>query len=126
MSLTHLAGALPDLSMKSFLSLAVLIVLNSCCAFRSTCDEPVAVAAAAAPAAPQSDLGYKVIPLRYAVADELAQALRNSLVAQPGRPTPRVVAEERTNSVIISCSPDELPPIEKLISELDVEVKKSK
>jgi len=110
--------------MKLISTVAVLILLNSCCAFRSHRHEPVAVAAA--PASAPSEVEYKVIPLRYAAANDIANALRGTLSGQPGRNPPRIVPDDRTNSVIISCAPDELTVIEKLIAELDVEVKKSK
>jgi type II secretory pathway component HofQ len=68
--------------------------------------------------------GYKVIPLRYAEANALAATVRGSLTTTAGRRSPQVVPDARTNSVIVTCAPDELGQIEKLIASLDVEVKK--
>lgn len=68
---------------------------------------------------------YKVIPLRYASADQLASALRNALVTQPNSRSPQVVSDPRTNSVIVTCMPSELDSIERLIADLDVQVEKS-
>jgi type II secretory pathway component GspD/PulD (secretin) len=105
--------------MKLIATVIALSLLPACCA---TCPNPPA-ATAAAPAAAKSDVGYTVIPLRFAVASDVALALRKSVATQPNRRAPQVIADERTNSVIVSCAPDELAPIQQLIAALDVEVK---
>lgn len=77
-----------------------------------------------ATAAKDSNTVYKVVPLKYAAARELAQTLRGALATQPGRPAAQIVPDDRTNSLVITCAPNELESIENLIAELDVQVKK--
>ncbi|MEO6711587.1 MAG: secretin N-terminal domain-containing protein, partial [Planctomycetota bacterium] len=70
------------------------------------------------------EVGYKVIPLRFAAADDLARVLRGSVAAQHGRTDPQIIPDARTNSLVVTCEPGDLPAIEKLIADLDTQVPK--
>jgi type II secretory pathway component GspD/PulD (secretin) len=107
------------------ISTAALLLLSSCCAFRSNCPEKAAAPAKQA-ATKDDDVAYKVIPLRFASADEMAAVLRNSVTKQGGRRPPLIIADERTNSLVVSGAPEQLPLVEKLIAQLDVDVQKQK
>jgi type II secretory pathway component GspD/PulD (secretin) len=89
----------------------------------------------------------QVVPLRYAVADELAKTLNDLFDASaraaenrvdkqggcvlrlPGAPLPkpepttRVLADARTNSLVIRASAEDLPRILELVARLDTEVR---
>lgn len=91
------------------------LVLGFCAA--CTASSPT-VARAPAPAE-QSEVVYQVVALQNAQAREIANDLRSVLVAQPGRPAPQIVADERTNSLIVACGPDELSEILALVAKLD-------
>jgi type II secretory pathway component HofQ len=43
-------------------------------------------------------------------------------VTQTGHKPPQIVPDERTNSLVITCEPDEVDPIERLVAQLDVPV----
>lgn len=64
---------------------------------------------------------HKVIPLQFAPARDLASTLRSVLAAPAGQPSPLIVPDERTNSLVVSCAPEQLATIEKLVAELDVQ-----
>jgi len=70
----------------------------------------------------QSDArAMSVIPLQYAFAAQVAEAL-NGL-----QPQTRVVADQRTNSVIVACASDaDLSQVRECISQLDVPAKGTK
>lgn len=59
------------------------------------------------------------IPCRFATAEELGKILSSVVVSQSGT----VIADTRTNTLIIKESPDVMQRIEKLIEELDKPVK---
>ncbi|HUR28855.1 MAG TPA: secretin N-terminal domain-containing protein [Planctomycetota bacterium] len=104
------------------ISIAALSLLSSCCALHRA--HPESTTASSAASATKEEVAYKVIPLRFAAASEMASVLRNSVLKQNGRRAPQIIADDRTNSVVVSCAPDQLSSVEKLIAELDVEVKK--
>lgn len=106
------------------ISTAASLLLSSCCAFHH-CPESAATAATPTATTVTSDeVAYKVIPLRFAAAGDMASVLRNSVTKQSGHRPPQIIADDRTNRVVVSCAPEQLASIEKLIAELDVEVKK--
>ncbi len=92
---------------------------------------------------------YKIIQIQYALADELATIVNNlyrlleagsgggAIPGQPGQPAParppgapgaggaaqaQVVADPRTNKVVILALPAEIERIERLVKEIDVRV----
>jgi len=76
-----------------------------------------------ATAAKDNETVYKVIPLKYAVARELAVTLRGAVATPAGRAPVQIVPDERTNSLVVTCSRDGLASIEHLIAALDIPVK---
>ena len=67
----------------------------------------------------------ELIPLRYAAAPELADALSDlvSAGAQGARdPAVKVLSDERTNSLLVMAPPDHMPRLRALIALLDREV----
>ena len=80
------------------------------------------------PADPQSE--FVILRLKFASAVQAEQTIRNFFVNQPGSDTtpiaglgvrPKVVADYRTNSLIVRSSPRDLEQIKRLIDNLDVE-----
>lgn len=65
----------------------------------------------------------RVVPLRYADATELATLLneRARRLTTPGRSVPLIVAERRTNALVIHADGGEIGAMERLIAELDVD-----
>ncbi len=65
-----------------------------------------------------------VIHVQYAVADELASVLSDLVGPRGGRrrggSVPRVVVEERLNSLVLKGSPDQVADLKSLIEQLDV------
>lgn len=92
-------------------SLFTVLLLASCAS------SPAAPAAEPAP----PSAAVQVVPLRYAAAHELANVL-SQLLMEPGI-TGRVVADARTNSVVVEAPAEDLPRILELIAQLDVEKK---
>jgi hypothetical protein len=88
-------------------------------AFASCCTPAPATAPKEEPARhsePATTL--KVIPLKHAVASDVADVVKGSLRGV------RVVADERTNSVLVAYQNDvDFAQIERCIAQLDVEVK---
>ncbi len=82
------------------------------------------------------DIEMKVVPLKNAVAAEVEQMM-NGLVqtligrqtqprvpgvpGQPGQEAVRVVADKRTNAVVLLAEPNRLPQLEEIVKRLDVE-----
>jgi general secretion pathway protein D len=64
--------------------------------------------------------GAETLTLRNAPADELAKRLRETLVAEPGTASLRVVAEPRTNSLVFSGGPDQIARARAIARRLDV------
>src|SRR6185295_16265852 len=64
--------------------------------------------------------GADTLVLRNAPADEIAKRLRETLAADPGAASLRVVAEPRTNSLVLSGAPDELARARTIARRLDV------
>ncbi|HTF90612.1 MAG TPA: secretin N-terminal domain-containing protein [Planctomycetota bacterium] len=104
-----------------FTALALILSLSSCCAFRP---HGPTDSVRAPGSAEQSGVDHKVIPLRFAAADDLARILLGSVQGQHGRPDPHIIPDERTNSLIVTCAPGDLAAIEKLIADLDTQVPK--
>ena len=100
--------------MKTFpLLVSMLVLLGS---------GAVGCAAARTPMHPEeradASMHITVIPLHYAVAGELADALTRL------RPDARIVPDQRTNSLLVSCASEaELKRLSDCIAALDVEVK---
>jgi type II secretory pathway component GspD/PulD (secretin) len=82
----------------------------------SACSAP----AAALKEAPKRVENVQVVPLQYSNADELASTLR-SLFAR--NPEIRILADSRTNSLLIAADAGEIAQIEGLVQRIDVEVK---
>ena len=81
--------------------------------------------ACSAPSAATKELpkrveNVQVIQLQYSTADDLAGTLR-SLFAR--NPEIRIMADARTNSLLISADPEDLAQISNLVQRIDVEVK---
>jgi general secretion pathway protein D len=73
---------------------------------------------------PVSEAGQNVIQLRYADATELATTLSQLYTAPPAAEgaaaaPPSVVADARTNSLIVSVQPDVLPAVRLAVARLD-------
>ncbi len=64
--------------------------------------------------------GAETLALRNAPADDLAKRLRETLVAEPGVASLRVVAEPRTNSLVFSGAPDQIARARAIARRLDV------
>jgi type II secretory pathway component GspD/PulD (secretin) len=127
-----------DGRMKKLTTLLGLLVLASSCA--ST--QPVSFKTAVAPAESHANANFTVIELSHASAPELRDILvqliqssekqrANGVLHPPGttpqpvapRPTPSIVADSRTNSLIVSWFDDaDLAAVRDLIARLDVEV----
>jgi type II secretion system protein D len=80
------------------------------------------------PADPLSE--FVILRLKYASAVQAEQTIRNFFVNQPGSDTqpiaglgvrPKVVADYRTNALIVRASPRDLEQIKRLVDNLDVE-----
>ena len=107
---------------------APLLVLLSACASDSRKHAPESPNAQQAAA---ESVSVEVVPLQYATAQELAATL--SQLLWNGAPAPsllagsaeaRVVADSRTNSVIVRASAKDMPRILDLIRQLDRKVEK--
>lgn len=105
--------------MKLHLTLALLLIVLASCASDSggrSKTEPVV------PASTDESMAMEVVPLQYAAAQELAVALSN-LLYEAGQVAPaRIVADPRTNSLIVRASSEDLPRILELIRRLDQKV----
>jgi type II secretory pathway component GspD/PulD (secretin) len=101
----------------------VLFALLAACASDSK-SRPPAGAAAPATAVPSNTM--EVVPLKYAPAEELAATLNKllgpSAAGLPAQPAARVVADPRTNSVIVQASAEDMPRVLELIHRLDQKV----
>jgi type II secretory pathway component GspD/PulD (secretin) len=106
--------------MKLHLTLALpLIALASCASDSGSRSTPEPVV----PANTDEPMAMEVVPLQYAAAQELAGALGNLLYE--GGPVPRatrIVADSRTNALIVRAPREELPRILDLIRRLDRKV----
>jgi len=69
---------------------------------------------------PGTAAGAETIALRNAPADEIAKRLRDTFAADPGAPALRVVAEPRTNSLVLSGMPDQMARARAVAARLDV------
>jgi type II secretory pathway component GspD/PulD (secretin) len=87
----------------------LLLVLTACSA-----------PATAPKEAPKHTESVQVVPLQYSSAEELAGTLR-SLFAR--NPDIRILADVRTNSLLIAASSDDISQIEMVIHRVDIEVK---
>jgi type II secretory pathway component GspD/PulD (secretin) len=86
----------------------------------TACRAPHATSQRSSPEA-KAPAAMQVVPLRYAKASEVAFALQKAVSGG------RVVADERTNSVIVSTKSEaELAQILTCIQQLDVEVRPAK
>jgi len=81
-----------------------------------------APAASAQPAQPSPDDQVELIGLRYALASDCAERLRESI----GSRHLRVGADERTNSVVLVGPRQEVDRAKQLLAKLDIEVKAAK
>lgn len=78
----------------------------------------------AAPGTSQAPRQIEVIALRYADVNQLARTLTN-VIGGPARgaePRTGIATDERTNSLIVHGSEEQLVQLKKLIARLDVEV----
>jgi len=64
---------------------------------------------------------YHVVRLEYAESHDLAKVLMNAVRRRSNQ---TIVADPRTNSLVITCTADEFAAIRKLIAELDVPAEK--
>jgi len=62
----------------------------------------------------------EVVPLKYASADQIAMELRSVLEGLKSRRSMRVVADSRTNSIIVTGPREDLAQVLALIEKLDV------
>jgi type II secretory pathway component GspD/PulD (secretin) len=85
---------------RSPIALCLVLVLSAC-------------ASTAAPAEPSD---FAVVPLEHAAAHEVAAQLTSLL---RDRDTLRVVLDQRTNSVVLIGSTDELAEAQAIVEELD-------
>ncbi len=69
---------------------------------------------------PGASDGAETLALRSAPADELAKRLRETLVGDPATASFRVVAEPRTNSLVLSGPPDQIARARAIAQRLDV------
>jgi len=97
-------------------SLFTILLLASCAASPET--KAPSESRSASSHAPEG-ASFEVVPLRYAAAQELANVLTRSLDGIAAR----VVADPRTNSVIVQAAPEDMTKILELIARLDVEQK---
>jgi len=105
--------------MRSQLLIPALFVLSGCI---STSHEVGEAPPRPASAAAES---FQVVPLKFAVAAELSGTL-NDLFASTGGTAAssiRIVADPRTNSLVIQAPPEVLPHILGLVAKLDTEVR---
>ena len=80
---------------------------------------------------------FEVVRLEFADAEEVSSLVEELLQAQRGRPNqaargatgaaqsetePRIMVDERTNSLLVMSMPDEMPYIKDLVAQLDVEI----
>jgi len=71
---------------------------------------------------PDSADAVDTLPLRFAPADEIAKRLQSALGAEAGgAPGLKVVAEPRTNSLVVSGAPDQIARARTIAHRLDVE-----
>ncbi len=70
---------------------------------------------------PASERSLEVVALRFAAADELARRLREALAGgnDDGAPGLRVVADPRTNTVVLSGPPDDVQHARAIVARLD-------
>ena len=98
----------------------ILPILACAVLLGSACRVPQLKSPTAAPAAKSSPT-LRVVPLRHASASEVAAALQRAVSGG------RIVADERTNSLIISCKSEaELAQVLSCIEQLDVEIQPEK
>jgi type II secretory pathway component HofQ len=86
-----------------------LLVLGACSAPSTATQE-----------SPKRVENVQVIQLQYSTAEDLAGTLR-SLFAR--NPEIRILADARTNSLLVSAAPEDLAQISTLVQRIDVEVK---
>lgn len=100
-----------------------LTLLSACAGTHHNTPKKSAAAPVPVPAQMEvvTETTYHVVPLKYAEANDLARVLTNAVRR---RTEQTFVADPRTNSVIVTCAPSELPAIQKLIADLDVQVQK--
>jgi len=84
---------------------------------------PLFACAAARPAEPPADTedAFEVIVLAHAPAVEVAKVLDRALSGRGGAEA-RVVADARTNSLIVMAGPEDLARVKDLIAALDRDV----
>lgn len=105
--------------MKPHLILALLpIFLASCASDSAGRSQPQP----AVPASSEEPMAMEIVPLQYAAAQELAGSLSNLLYEGGPIPPTRIVADPRTNSLIVRAPREELPRILDLIRRLDRKV----
>lgn len=98
----------------------VLLALLSACSSTRERGEPGTPAPRAAEASLASDHDVEVIPLKYAIAKDVANVVESAL----RRKETRIVADQRTNSVVVSGSRADIAAIQDLVARLDVPVGK--
>lgn len=70
--------------------------------------------------APSSSASVEVVALKYAVANDVARLLGELPALSPKT---RVLADPRTNSLVVQADAADMPRIRELIAKLDVQVK---
>src|SRR5439155_16854415 len=62
---------------------------------------------------------FQIFPLKYTRAQETWNLLQNFLTSGPRDTTFRLVADERTNAILVSAPAAEMPRVKELIAKLD-------
>lgn len=103
--------------LRSVAALAIVMASSSmsACVCSESAHAPASAKAASAGEAPAS---FEVVPLRYAEATELAGLVGN--VVDRGKV--RVLADPRTNSLLLAGSSADLAAVKELVAKLDVEL----
>jgi hypothetical protein len=97
-------------------TLCIVLLLAAC---RSTTPDPTLASA--------RDDGFRVVSLRFASAPELAGELNELLAAGQtagpfAKPIPKLIADPRTNSLLVRAEPDDLSRVLELVEKLDQQV----
>jgi hypothetical protein len=100
------------------IALIASLLLASCAAYRRQEPAPAPAVVAVACAEPQAaGFGFDVIPLQFASAADLAQILGRMRLSDPGT---TVLADTRTNSLIVQGPDEGRHAAADLIAKLDV------
>lgn len=99
------------------IALIASLLLVSCTAYRRQAPAPQPTVEACAPAREAADFGVDVIPLQFASAADIAQIVGHVRLSDPGT---NVLADVRTNSVIVNGPESGRRAAAELIAKLDI------